>query len=91
MIRQRLAALAVASTIAFGATAIHIPTAAAEPEQPQPAAAQMSALPAFGQFKEMISLVISLPPVLSSAALAYIAGPDHACSGLIPQYCPNKK
>ena len=90
MIRQRLAALAVASTVALGAATIDTPTAVAEPEQPQPAAAQMSALPAFGQFKEMISLVISLPPMLSSAALAYIAGPDHACSGLIPQYCPNK-
>lgn len=87
MIRKRLAALAVAGTVAFSGAALGAPAAQAQPELSSQEAVQMSAQSALDQVRNVFYGGIVLPITLSSMWLAFIAGPKYTCTALIPQFC----
>jgi len=92
MIRKRIAALAVASTVALGAATIDTPTAVAEPEQPAPEAAQaqLSSGGGMDEVKKALSAMIAIPLGLSSIGLGLFAPQEYTCEGLVPYLCFDK-
>lgn len=88
MIRKRLAALAVATTVAFGSTAtINPPTASADPLPAVLGSAE-------SVYKEMliaIFMMIAIPKGLSSLVLAQFAPREYVCDGLVPRFCTEEE
>lgn len=90
MIHKRIAALAVASTVAFGAVTIPTPAATAEPEQPAPETAQLSSGAGTDKLKEVLGAIIGIPLGLSSIGLGLFAPQEYTCEGLVPYLCFDK-
>ena len=91
MIRQRIAALAVAGTVAFGATAIHTPTATAEPERPAAEITQLSSGAGTDKLKEAFGAIFGIPLGLSSLLFAQFAPREYVCDGLVPRFCTKEE
>lgn len=91
MIRQRIAALAVASTVALGAATIPTPAAAAEPEQPAAEITQLSSGAGSDRLKEVFGAIFGIPLGLSSLLFAQFAPREYVCDGLVPRFCTKEE
>lgn len=91
MTRQRIAALALASTVAFGAVTVHAPSATAEPAQPPAAGApQLSSDFNLVSFANSLIKLPLLALGLSSIAFGSAAPQEFRCEGLLPYVCLSK-
>lgn len=90
MFRKRIATLAVAATVSFGATAVDTPVASAEPLPSLPAVLGS----AESLYKEAVIAVIKMlmfPLGLSSLVLAQFAPRELVCDGLVPRFCTEEE
>lgn len=88
MVRQRIATLALAGTVAFGAVTVHTPNATAEPAQPPEAGATQ--LSSDFNLVSFANSLIKLPLLmlgLSSIACGSSVPDEYRCEGLLPYVC----